>query len=195
VPSTVVEYVGAAPSIGLRIRGTWLRNFGCRRLFEDVPHERRTRWEFEPPVDVVQVGGNGAAANEKSLGNLGVGQSLRHEPGDLRLTVAEPMLITIAGAGSRAVAQLAQHGSGTVSHRLRLQTIEHLEGCVNILGDGVSRVPGGMLHQSPVYPGDRLFIWHAQLGETIDCLVKVVQCRDSAGRITSGSGRQSGYPR
>ena len=38
-----------------------------------------------------------------------------------------------------------------------------------------------MLHQSPVYPGDRLFIWHAQLGETIDCLVKVVQCRDSAG--------------
>ena len=62
VPFTVLEYVGAVPSVGLRIRAASRRNFSCRRLFEDVPDQRRTGWEFEPPVDVLQVGGHGAAS-------------------------------------------------------------------------------------------------------------------------------------
>ena len=34
--STIVEYVGAVPSVGLRICAASRRNLSCRRLFEDV---------------------------------------------------------------------------------------------------------------------------------------------------------------
>ena len=52
------------PSVGLRICAASRRNLSCRRLFEDVSDQCRTGWEFEPPVDVLEVGGYGSGTDE-----------------------------------------------------------------------------------------------------------------------------------
>ena len=84
------------PSVNLPIWTAPRRNFSCRRLFEDVSDQRRTGREFEPPVDVLQVGTHGAGTDEQPLADLGIGQALCDQAGHLLLSNAQPPLFVVA---------------------------------------------------------------------------------------------------
>ena len=107
VSSTIVEYVGAVPSVGLRICVASRRNLSCRRLLEDVPDQRRTGREFQPSVDVLEVGCYGSGTDKPPLADLSVGQALRDQAGHLLLPDAQPPLFVVVRRGRGPPTQLA----------------------------------------------------------------------------------------
>jgi hypothetical protein len=45
-------------------------------LIEDVSDQRRTRWEFEPLANVLQMGGHGTGRDEQPLADFGMGRAV-----------------------------------------------------------------------------------------------------------------------
>ena len=105
------------PSVNLPIWTAPRRNLSCKRLFEDVSDQRRTGREFEPPVNVLEVGAHGAGTDEQPLADLGIGLALCDQAGHLLLSNTEPTLFVVMRRGPGPPTQPAQHRTGTVSLR------------------------------------------------------------------------------
>ena len=162
------------PSVNLPIWTAPRRNLSCRPLFEDVSDQRRTGREFEPPVNVLEVGAHGAGTDEQPLADLGIGQALSDQAGHLLLPNAQPPQFMIARRCPGPTTQLAQHGTGTIGLRFGLQAIQHLKCAGDIRRDDLSRVPGGGANGSAVKPSDRLLVWHAEMFKAGDGAVELV---------------------
>src|SRR6266545_1947509 len=108
---SVVAYPAGAASCDLR---TSLRR---RQVLDDVPGQTGTGADPEPLVDVLQVRGHRAPADEQPVGDLGVGEPLRDQPRDLRFPAAQPAGQPYPRRGPGVATEPAQQPPGAVGHR------------------------------------------------------------------------------
>src|SRR5215211_2064932 len=96
-------------------------------MLDDVPGQTGPRADAKPLVYVLQVGGHRALADEQPVGDLGVAETFRDQPSDLRLPGAQLAGSADPPGGDGAGTEPAQQPAGAVGYRPGSQAIEHIE--------------------------------------------------------------------